>query len=258
MRLERIVIHPIKGLDGIAVGEARITPGGILENDRVFAIERGDGKFVNGKREPRVYRLRCAFDAALREVFLGVDGLANPARFALDEPGPLSRWLGEYLGYPVVVRHDPRAGFPDDRQAAGPTVVGRASLAAVCVWFPEMNLESVRRRFRSNLEIGTEDSPAFAEDALFAAPGERKPFGIGEVRLLAHNPCQRCAVPTRDPDSGAETPGFPQAFSEGRRRTLPAAVNSAQFTHFYRLAVNTSVPASEAGKILRVGDPLLP
>ena len=41
MHLGRIVIFPIKSLDGMVVDEAAITPGGILENDRVFAILTG-------------------------------------------------------------------------------------------------------------------------------------------------------------------------------------------------------------------------
>ncbi len=256
MRLERIVVFPIKGLDGIDLAEARITARGILENDRVFAIERGDGKFVNGKREPRIFKLRCSFDPGAREVALGVGGLSGATRFVLSEPALLNRWLTDYLGYPVLLRHEPEAGFPDDRAAPGPTVVGAASLRAVTGWFPELDEESTRRRFRANLEIGGEDGPAFAEDALFAAPGELRPFSIGHIRLLGHNPCQRCAVPGRDPETGAETPGFTQEFAERRRQTLPAWSNPAQFTHFYRLAVNTSIPASEAGKVIRVGDPV--
>ncbi len=59
MQLRRIEIFPIKSLDGIAVGEARITSGGILENDRVYAIMDGEGKVVNGKRTARVHDLRC-------------------------------------------------------------------------------------------------------------------------------------------------------------------------------------------------------
>jgi len=50
MHLCRIRIFPIKSLDGTAVEEARITSGGILENDRIYAVMDCDGKVVNGKR----------------------------------------------------------------------------------------------------------------------------------------------------------------------------------------------------------------
>ena len=48
MQLGRIIIFPIKSLDGFLVESARFTGGGILENDRVFAIYDTAGKVVNG------------------------------------------------------------------------------------------------------------------------------------------------------------------------------------------------------------------
>ncbi|HEV2455075.1 MAG TPA: MOSC N-terminal beta barrel domain-containing protein, partial [Verrucomicrobiae bacterium] len=62
MQLGRIIIFPIKSLDGHLVESARFTAGGILENDRVFAIYDSSGKVVNGKRTPRIHELRCAYD----------------------------------------------------------------------------------------------------------------------------------------------------------------------------------------------------
>ena len=43
---------------------------------------------------------------------------------------------------------------------------------------------------------------------------------------------------------------------EQRQRTFPAEVNKLRFNHFYRLAVNTQIPLSEAGKFLNTGDAL--
>ena len=119
-------------------------------------------------------------------------------------------------------------------------------------WYPELTLESVRRRFRSNLElVGGE---AFCEDQLFGAPEELKPFQIGEVQFNGHNPCQRCVVPTRDPESGRAVSDFQKKFMQLRKETLPSWANAQRFNHFYRFALNTSIPVSEAGKELRVGD----
>ena len=66
MQLGRITIFPIKSLPGIPVETARITGGGILENDRIYAIYDAEGKVVNGKRTPRVHELRCEFDTRNR------------------------------------------------------------------------------------------------------------------------------------------------------------------------------------------------
>jgi uncharacterized protein len=251
MHLGQIRIFPIKSLDGFPVESARLTAGGILENDRIFGMFDAEGKVINGKRTPRVHELRCAFDPQIREVRLWPNGQA-PRQFQLDDLSPIGQWLSDFFGFSVVLRHDSTKGFPDDREAFGPTIVSEASLRAIQSWFPEMTLESTRRRFRANLELA--DGEAFCEDQLFGAPGERKPFRIGDVAFLGHNPCQRCVVPTRDPDSAQSIAGFQKKFMELRKETLPAWANAERFNHFYRFAINTSIPPSEAEKQLRVGD----
>jgi uncharacterized protein len=120
-------------------------------------------------------------------------------------------------------------------------------------WFPELTVEGARRRFRSNLEVAGVEP--FWEDRLFGAPDELHPFRIGGVSFLGHNPCQRCVVPSRDPENGTQfLPSFQKTFIALRKKRLPTWANSERFNHFYRFAVNTSIPVSEAGKILRVGD----
>ncbi len=252
MQLGRITIFPIKSLDGISAESARITGGGILENDRVYAIYDADGKVVNGKRTPRIHQLRCAFDPQIREVRPWPNGESSQTQFQLDDPASLGRWLGDFFGFPVVLRREADKGFPDDREAFGPTITSEASLRAVQSWFPELTFESIRHRFRTNLELDG-DEP-FCEDRLFGAPGELKPFRLGAVNLLGHNPCQRCVVPTREPDTGQGVPDFQKKFMRLRQEHLPAWANAQRFNHYYRFALNTSIPPTEAGKILRLGD----
>ncbi len=252
--MSRIEIHPIKSLDPVLRTEAEVTAGGILEHDRAWAIFDLEGKFVNGKRTAQVHKLRSQFDPTISEVELRPEGESAPARFALDDVAPLERWLGGFFGFPVVLKHEPNKGFPDDPEAFGPTIVSEASLRFVQDRYAELPLENVRRRFRTNVEIV--GGPPFCEDALFGAPGERKPFRIGDVDFLGHNPCQRCVVPTRDPVTGEVQRGFQKSFSEMRKEHLPAWSDARRFNHFYRFAVNTSIPPSERGKRLRVGDTL--
>lgn len=252
MRLGRIILFPIKSLDGISVEVAKITGGGILENDRVFAIYDSDNKVVNGKRTARVHELRCEFDSEIREIRLRQNGESLPTQFQLDDLVPIQKWLSEFFGFTVFVRRESEKGFPDDREAFGPTIVSEASLRAVQNWFPEISLESVRRRFRANLELV--DGEAFCEDELFGAPGELKPFQIGNTKIFGHNPCQRCVVPTRDAETGKAIADFQKKFMQLRKENLPAWANAQRFNHFYRFAVNTSIPPTEAGKQLRIGD----
>ncbi len=254
MLLGRIWVFPIKSLDGVSMESACLTAGGALAHDRAFAIVDADGRVVNAKRTARIQGIRSAFSADFAEVELWTEDDPRRERFALAERPPLERWLGRFFGFPVRLRHDAHAGFPDDPIASGPTITSEASLAAVAGWFPEVDAEGIRGRFRTNLEL--RDGDAFAEDALFGAAGEPRPFRLGSVRFFAHNPCQRCVVPTRDPVRGEVVAGFQKRFMTHREGGLPAWADRRRFNHFYRFAVNTSVPASEAGKILRLGDRL--
>ena len=253
MRLGRILIFPIKSLDGVQLNEVTITEGGILANDRVYAIFDEQDRVVNGKRTPRVHALRCEFDPAFKEVRFRTDN--NPMQFCLDAASAIDSWLSEFFGFPVRLMHDPKAGFADDRNAFGPTIVSDASLRIVQEWFPELSLESVRLRFRANLEL-TGGKP-FCEDQLYDGPEELKDFRIGDVNFRGHNPCQRCVVPTRDPVGGEAIAGFQKKFMEMRQQTLPTWADVLRFNHYYRFAVNTSIPVSEAGKKLRVGEPVV-
>jgi len=252
MQLGRITIFPIKSLDGVSLEAARVTRGGILENDRIYAIFDTAGKVVNGKRTARVHELRCAFDPEIREVRLWANGESSQSQFPLDNPAPLEKWLGEFFGFQIVFRHDAEKGFPDDLKAFGPTVTSDASLRTVQSWFPELTIESVRRRFRANLELT--GSEPFCEDRLFGAPDELKPFHLGAVKFFGHNPCQRCVVPTRDPDTAHPVAEFQKKFMQLRQEHLPPWANVQRFNHYYRFAVNTSIPLTEAGKPLLIGD----
>jgi len=255
VRLGKIQIFPIKSLDGLSVEQVRIAAGGILENDRVYAIFDKDGAVVNGKRTARVHQLRSSFDLEIKEVRLWQDNESSPTQFQLDAPGRMEDWLSAFFGFLVTLRSEPQRGFPDDRAASGPTIVSEASLREIQTWFPDLTLESLRRRFRANLELS--EGEAFCEDRLFGEPDELKPFQIGPVQFRGHNPCQRCVVPTRDPDTGQAVTEFQKQFMAMRKKTLPAWANAQRFNHFYRFAVNTSIPPTESGKYLRSGDPAI-
>ena len=56
--LARILIYPIKSLDGVAVTQATVLKSGALQSDREFAIVDEHGRFVNGKRNAKVHGLR--------------------------------------------------------------------------------------------------------------------------------------------------------------------------------------------------------
>jgi len=253
--LAGISIFPIKALDGISRQEISVLESGALEDDRRWAIVDSQGRFVNGKRNPKVHLLRTEFGPDLQTVHLRIQGKDAVHTFNLtQQQRELEAWLGDFFGLEVHLQEDRHTGFPDDTHAPGPTVISSATLAEVAAWFPGLETADLRRRLRTNLEIA--EVPPFWEDQLFGAETEAVRFQIGDVRLEGVNPCQRCIVPVRDPLTGAAYPHFQRTFMQRRQQTLPPWTHPQRFNHFYRLAVNTRIPAADPGKILRVGDPV--
>jgi uncharacterized protein YcbX len=278
-KLANIRLHPIKSLDPVSVSEARISPSGGLALDRAWALYSVDGKWVNGKRTPAIHLIRANYSPDLSSVTLTVPGDRRgipPRIFAFpSEYENAAEWFSVFFEQQIIVRYS-EGGFPDDSIANGATIVSTASLQAVADWFtlsPEglalsndgftpnsngfsgLSLENVRQRFRTTLEI--DGVPAFWEDQLFGED-ERSVirFTIGEVHFEGSNPCARCPVPPRDPQTGCNLDGFQKHFTHQRQATLPNWSPRDRFDHFYRLATNTRVASTESQKLLRVHDPL--
>jgi len=293
--LDRITIYPVKSLDGLDVEEARVLSAGGLEHDRRWRLVDMDGRVLNAKRSPIFSAIRVEFEPDERLVTLWVDPAAIAAAalptadldrlqgLAGKPGGPLVRdsfhlvpgqrgpceWLSEVFGVGVLLQERAEGGFPDDRDASGPTLVSTATLVEVARWFG-FDLAESRRRFRANLEIGRCD--AFWEDTLASParpklqpslrdlpadlpvdlpadpyadlpPPEPREFSIGDVRLMATNVCRRCVVPTRDSRTGAVTEHFRDAFEARRSRGMRTDVDARAWGTLYRLGVNTSVRA---------------
>ena len=265
--LSRITIYPVKALDGLDLREVEIGPEGALVGDRRFAMFDAAGKFVHGKRTPKVHLLRTTFSGDLSKISLRRPGDTSESTFALSPGnGELSVFLSAWFGFPVSLRENLAHGFPDDLDAPGPTVICESTIAAVADWFtpasaaPEetgeghISPDNMAARLRANLLVS--GSPAFAEDALVPKAGSEKVFRIGAVDVAATGACARCIVPTRDPFTGEAQRGFQRRFMEQRKITLPAGTEVSRFDHYFRLSLNTRIHRPFRGKILRVGDPV--
>lgn len=252
--LARIRVYPVKSLDALELERVALASGVRLDADRDYALFDARGRILNAKRlGSKILAIRAAFSDQARAVELALG--SDSGRFELPgDRAALEAWLGRVLGQSVSLRQDSTAGFPDDEDASGPTVIGSASIDAVAGWFG-LAAEEVRRRFRANLEIAGLEP--FEEDALFGPPGKPRAFRIGEVRFLGVNPCRRCAVPTLDSrGDGLVAALSAKEFSELRERHGRAGTSLALYPGYYRLAVNTRIEPLQAGKQLVVGDEL--
>ena len=250
-----LFIYPIKSLDRVSVTQTRILPGGSFAHDREFALFDREGNVVNGKRTPRVHLIRTVYDLANFTVTLRIHPQDETQTFhLLEERAKLEAWFSDFFGFSVTLKRETHTGFPDDPASPGPTLISMATLAEVSSWFPELDPEQTSRRFRANVEVA--HVPGFWEDRLFGEPNTVIEFTVGEVDLYGVNPCQRCVVPSRHPETGDVIHGFQKTFSGNRQATLPAWAKATRFNHFYRLSINTRVSSTEAGKSIRVGDEL--
>jgi len=301
--LEKITIYPVKSLDGLDLGQCGVLPARALENDRRWRLVDMDGRVINAKRSPLFSAIRAEFDLSERLVALWLEpaaltskafpetdlvrlrSLAGPSDTRMGresfhlEPGkggPCG-WLSEVFGVGVLLQERADGGFPDDRDAAGPTLISSATLTEVARWFG-FDLAEARRRFRVNLEIG--DCDACWEDTLASPvrpqlppsvfdlpaelaadpyadrpPPEPRDFSISDIKFRATNVCRRCVVPTRDSRTGAVTEHFRDAFEARRGRGMRADVDASGWGSLYRLAINTRLLEAPGG-VLAVGSPL--
>ncbi|MFZ4732143.1 MAG: MOSC N-terminal beta barrel domain-containing protein [Pirellulales bacterium] len=276
--LARITVHPVKSLDGIDVESAPVLTCGALADDRRWRLVDLEGRVVNAKRTPRIHAVRASFDLPGRRVRLSIDPATGPLAASRPSPaefllvpgaeGPCG-WLAEALGLDLLLEERAEGGFPDDRDAPGPTLAAAATLDTVARWFGLSTAEA-RRRFRVNLEVAGPE--AFWEDTLAAparreaavtsplavdpyaaaTPAEPLRFAIGSQCWLATGVCRRCPVPGRDSRTGRDDHLFREVFEARRRTSLRAEINTATWTHTYRLAINT-LGLSGPGSI-RIGD----
>lgn len=255
----RLRRYPVKGFDAESIESARVTEAGTLAGDREFALcdagvdeaELIDGPehAHNGKQLPRIHELDTSFDPEG-----GVLAVVPPdgERRAFDVAGDRAaadEWLSDFFGVDVrLVRREPPAFV--DRPEMGPSVISTATVETVASWFDDLTVESVRRRMRANVEVA--GVPAFWEDRFVGA--DAPAFVAGGVRFEGVEPCARCVVPTRDPETGELLPEFRERFLERREATFPPWADRDAFDHYYTLMLIAAVPESDRGGTVRIGD----
>jgi uncharacterized protein YcbX len=187
---------PVKSMAGERVRSTRVDPRG-AGGDRTHAVlheHKGEWKPLTAREAPRLLAWRATYpfapDAGLRPEHPPHALVTAPGGehvYSWDDPH-LSTALAEDLGRPVRLLRD-IAGIQDLERSLLITVEAtRAALAE------ELGTELDLRRFRPNLHLEL-DTPPWEEHAW---EGKTVRFAGGVVLRLLH-PCERCAIPTRDP-----------------------------------------------------------
>ena len=208
-----------------------------VRGDRRFYLVDDEGGLVNAKRVPRLLSVQAA--AANGRLSLRLpDDTTVEADVELGEPietifygrpvvgriveGPWNEALSELAGRPIRVARTEREGDGVDRgRVAGATLDSTASLDAIGI-AAGVTRPVDGRRFR--MTIGVDGVEAHAEDGWI---GERVRVGGAVVAVRAH--VGRCAVTTRNPDTGIRDLGTLDVIAEYRadvvtREPLPFGV----------------------------------
>lgn len=252
--VKEIRIYPIKSLDPVEVQQADI---GIhsLKYDRNFALLGEDGRFINGKRTGLVNQLKASYDLENQFVFLSRRGEEDIQKFELKPDNPeFIGYLEDFFGMKLLLLQNFKGELMDIPTHSSVTVVSTATLLSLQNDMKDHTLEDLRLRFRANIEIdGVE---AFWEERLFRTPGIGVRFTVGEVEMIGVSPRARCNVPPRDPMNGETDKTFIKKMMESRMSSLPTDSTLLQYGNTYQLTVNTYLSPDQAGKTIKIGDPV--
>jgi MOSC domain-containing protein len=184
---------PVKSLGGEPVGALRVDPRGAA-GDRAHALYdefRGAPRRLTAREAPRM----LAWGAGYEDAEPDLDAVPLPLLRAPD--GASYRWDDERL--PAALAADLGRDVALRRDLALMQDLGDSLLVTV-----QATLEATERalglgldlrRFRPNLHVAL-DAPAFAEEGW-----EGRTLMVGDVALEVLHPCERCVIPTRDPDT---------------------------------------------------------
>jgi uncharacterized protein len=201
--VSRLWRWPVKSMAGEEVRALSIGPRG-AGGDRVHAVlheHKGAWRPLTAREAPRMLAWRAAYPFNLDA---GLDP-GNPPHAIVTEPSGAHSWrwgdprlraaLERDLGRTVRLERDV-AGIPDVPGAMLVTVAG--TLAELS---RELGTGVDARRFRTNLHLELDAEP-WAELGWAGAEIELE----GGVRLRVDGSCERCAIPTRDPDTQEKWP----------------------------------------------------
>ena len=224
MKISRLFIYPVKSCAGIEVDALSFDRNGPV-GDRRFVIASPEGDFITQRELPAMARIQPRFEGGelvlsypdRAEIRVSMKSSSEPQRVriwsdevtGLDCGDNVSVWLTDILGQTVrlfmLPDNNPRRA--DSQYAPKDTAVGYADGFPLLIVTQE-SLDALSelaqlpvdvRRFRPNVVVEGAASE-FAERewaALMTREGSRLPLV---------KPCERCVIPTRDPDTLERSP----------------------------------------------------
>lgn len=202
---------PVKGLRLQHHETAELTERGI-PGDRDFFLVNAEGRMISATRLGPLLSAIASYDPGQGELsieFPGGEKVAGAAEPGEPEEvlfgqlrlqvcpvlGPFSAALSEHAGQPLKLLIAPPERSALDRGAIGAVTLISVSSLSVLAAEAGLDEEVDGRRFRMNL--GIDGLEPHAEDGWVD-----REIDVGEARLQITGNVGRCAVTTRDPDTG--------------------------------------------------------
>ena len=230
----RISVTPVRTFRLGYPDEVELTERGVVENRRFMLVD-AEGQRLRSSLTVWPAPVAADWDRHAEELRVVVDGeVAEGSALGVGEPipveyrgrrlpmqvveGPWTALLSQLHGSPVRIV---RSEEPGQLQEAPVTLVSRASLERLG---REAGQSVDGRRFRMLFDL--DGCAAHEEDAW---SGRR--LRVGEAVVRVGGPVERCALTTRDPDTGErdlDTLGLIRAYREPRRGVeIPFGVYAA-------------------------------
>jgi uncharacterized protein YcbX len=178
--------------------------------DRAHALFdefKGAPRRLTVRQVPRMLLWRAGYDGAdVTPQDVPFPELTAPDGRTFDWRDPqLPQALEDDLGRPVALRRD--LGLMQDLDHSL-LVTTQATLDAVSA---ALDTEIDLRRFRTNVHVVLDAEP-YAEEEW-----EGRELTIGDAAFRLLHPCERCVIPTRDPDSAQKWPELLRWLTRERR-----------------------------------------
>jgi hypothetical protein len=206
-RVARISVSPVKGFRLSHPDEVQLGPNGVEDNRRFFLVDAA-GQRLRSSTTPWPVRVRAGYDADAEflQLHFPDGGTLEGSAIATGEAirstsgtiqvtgriveGPWEARLSELAGSPVRLA---RADHVGAGMTAPVTLVSDGSLERLAREAGRSEVDA--RRFRMLFQL--EGCHAHEEDTW-----DGRMFAIGDAVIRVGGPVDRCAVTTRDPETG--------------------------------------------------------
>jgi len=201
---------PVKSMAGQPVDALRLDERGAA-GDRAHALFdefKGAPRRLTVRQVPRMLLWHAGYDGAdVSPDDVPFPELTAPDGRTYDWRDPeLPSALAADLGRPVSLRRD--LGLMQDL-GHSVLVTTQTTLDAVG---EALGTELDLRRFRTNVHVVLDDAPAYAEE-----DWEGRELTVGQATFRLLHPCERCVIPTRDPDTAQKFPELLRWLTRERR-----------------------------------------